>query len=80
MADYHVTKGEGGWKAKRAGASRAAGTYETKAEAMKAADGFIRRTGGGERREHASRDGSVHKRGQIIDSDTIGKPDPRGNG
>lgn len=37
-------------------------------------------TGGGEVREHASRDGSVHKKGQIIDSDTHGKPDLKGNG
>jgi len=46
---------------------------------------FFRRSlaissGGGEVREHASRDGSVHKKGQIIDSDTHGKPDLKVNG
>ncbi|MGJ8560560.1 MAG: DUF2188 domain-containing protein [Litorimonas sp.] len=80
MSDYHILKEDDGWKVKRAGADRAAGVYETKADAIKAAEGFIERSGGGERREHASRDGSVHKKGQIIDSDTIGKTDPKGNG
>ena len=80
MADYHISKDSKGWKAQKAGGKRASARAETKAEIQKLAKGFANRSGGGEVREHASRDGSVHKRGQIIDSDTHGKPDPRGNG
>ena len=80
MSNYHISKGDAGWKVQRAGASKPAATVGTKSEAQKLASGFAVKSGGGEVREHASRDGSVHKRGQIIDSDTHGKPDPKGNG
>ena len=80
MSDYHISKDEKGWKAQKAGGERASARAETKAEIQKRAAELATRSGGGEVREHASRDGSVHKRGQIIDSDTHGKKDPRGNG
>lgn len=80
MADYHISKDAKGWKAQKAGGQRASARATTKAEIQKVAKGLATRSGGGEVREHASRDGSVHKHGQIIDSDTHGKPDPRGNG
>lgn len=80
MSDYHISKDEKGWKALKAGGERASARAETKAEIQKIAKGFANSSGGGEVREHASRDGSVHKKGQIIDSDTHGKPDPKGNG
>lgn len=80
MANYHISKGGSGWKVQRAGADKAASTVGTKAEAQRIASGLAVKSGGGEVREHASRNGSVHKRGQIIDSDTHGKPDPKGNG
>ena len=77
MADYHISKDGEGWKAQRAGAKKASARASTKAEIQVKAAKFATNSGGGEVREHASRDGSVHKRGQIIDSDTHGKPDPR---
>ncbi|UOA23022.1 hypothetical protein DSM110277_01434 [Sulfitobacter pontiacus] len=80
MADYHISKNADEWKVIRAGGQRASATASTKAEAQDIAKRLAMSSGGGEVREHASRDGSVHKRGQIIDSDTHGKPDPKGNG
>ena len=80
MADYHISKDKKGWKAQKAGGENASARAGTKAEIQEAAKNLAINSGGGEVREHASRDGSVHKKGQIIDSDTHGKPDPRGNG
>jgi len=66
MANYHVTKdkGSGNWKAKREGADRAAGYYDTQAEAEKAAKEFSANTGGGEVKIHSPK-------GPIRDSDTV---------
>jgi len=80
MTDYHITKDEKGWKAIKAGGERASARAETKAEIQNIAKTFAINSGGGEVREHASRNGSRHRKGQIIDSDTHGKPDPYGNG
>ncbi|AMO71055.1 DUF2188 domain-containing protein [Sphingorhabdus sp. M41] len=80
MADYHISKDADGWKAMKAGGEKASARASTKAEIQARAKELATNSGGGEVREHASRDGSVHKRGQIIDSDTHGKTDPRGNG
>ncbi len=80
MADYHISKDKGGWKVQKAGAQNASARASTKADIQKRAAELATNSGGGEVREHASRSGSVHKKGQIIDSDTHGKPDPRGNG
>ncbi|MEJ1992463.1 MAG: DUF2188 domain-containing protein [Maritimibacter sp.] len=76
MADIHISKDEQGWKAKKAGGKKASARADTKAEIHKIAADLAIKSGGGEVREHASRSGSVHKRGQIIDSDTYGKADP----
>lgn len=77
MANYHISKDEKGWKAQKAGGQKASARASTKADIQDAAKALATNSGGGEVREHASRDGSVHKRGQIIDSDTHGKNDPR---
>ncbi|MGL4488703.1 MAG: DUF2188 domain-containing protein [Rhizobiaceae bacterium] len=80
MANYHISKDSKGWKAQKVGDKKASERAETKAEIQEVAKRLVIKSGGGEVREHASRDGSVHKKGQFIDSDTHGKPDPRGNG
>lgn len=77
MANYHISKDSKGWKAQKAGGQKASARADTKAEIQETAKRLTINSGGGEVREHASRDGSVHKRGQIIDSDTHGKTDPR---
>lgn len=66
MANYHVTKDKdsGDWKAKKAGADRASGTYNTQKEAEKAAKEFSHNSGGGEVRIHGLD-------GKIRDSDTV---------
>ena len=66
MSNYHVTKNKdlGMWKAKRDGADRASGYYDTQAEAEKAAKGFSANNGGGEVRIHSPK-------GPIRDSDTV---------
>ena len=66
MANYHVTKDKetGDWKAKREGADRAAGHYDTQAEAEKAAKEFSKNSGGGEVKIH-------RPDGPIRDSDTV---------
>lgn len=66
MTNYHVTrnKGLGKWQAKRAGASRVSGYYDTQAKAEKAAKDFSRNNGGGEVRIH-------RPTGPIRDSDTV---------
>ena len=84
MADYHIVKDnkdkDKPWAIKRAGGKKASARASTKEKALKIAAKFTEKSDGGEVREHASRDGSVHKKGQIIDNDTHGKPDPKGNG
>ena len=66
MADDHVTTDNeaGMWRAKKAGADRAGGLYNTQAEAEKAAKGFSGNSGGGEVRIH-------RPDGTIRDSDTV---------
>ncbi len=70
MANYHVTKDKesGDWKAKREGADRAAGYYDTQAEAEKAAKEFSANSGGGEVMTH-------RPSGEIRSKDTV----PPGN-
>ena len=80
MSDYSISKDGDKWAIQKAGASRRSGYAPNKEEARARAAELATNTGGGEVREHASRDGSVHKKGQIIDSDTHGKKDPPGNG
>ncbi|WP_417555606.1 DUF2188 domain-containing protein [Microbacterium sp.] len=72
MADYDVqfNKDDKQWSAKREGAGRAAGKYDTQAEAHDAARGFAERSGGGEIRDHRK------DNNQIRNTDTIGKSDP----
>ncbi len=73
VADYDVqyNKDKDDWGgAKRAGAGRAAGRYDTQAEAHAAAVGFASRSGGGEVRDHRK------DNNQIRNTDTIGKKDP----
>lgn len=72
MADYDVQydKDTGDWGAKRAGASKAAGRYDTQAAAHDAARGFAERSGGGEVRDHRK------DNNQIRNTDTVGKKDP----
>ncbi|CAN3132005.1 MULTISPECIES: DUF2188 domain-containing protein [Mycobacteriaceae] len=72
MADYDVQydTNSGDWGAKRAGAEKAAGRYETQAEAHEAARGFAERSGGGEVRDHRK------DNNQIRNTDTVGKRDP----
>ena len=66
MANYHVTKDKdsGDWKAKREGAGRAAGHYDTQKVAEKAAKELSANSGGGEVKIHGLN-------GKIRDSDTI---------
>lgn len=80
MADYHISKDGDDWKVFKAGGKKASARASTKADAQTIAKKLAKNSGGGEVREHASRDGSVHRKGQIIDSDTHGKEDPLGNG
>ncbi len=72
MADYDVQydKDSGDWRAKRSGAEKAAGRYDTQGEAHDAARGFAERSGGGEVRDHRK------DNNQIRNTDTIGKKDP----
>lgn len=66
MSNYHVTKNKDTdmWQAKRAGAERAGGLYNTQAKAEKAAKDFAANSGGGEVRIH-------RPSGPIRDSDTV---------
>lgn len=72
VADYDVqyNKDTDNWSAKRAGASKAAGRYDSQADAHDAARGFAERSGGGEVRDHRK------DNNQIRNTDTIGKKDP----
>jgi len=66
MANYHVTKDQdsGDWKVKRESVDRAAGYYDTQAEAEKAAKKMSANSGGGEVVIHTPK-------GLIRDSDTV---------
>lgn len=66
MANYHVMKNKelGQWVAKREGAERVAGYYDTQAEAEEAAKKMSANSGGGEVRIHSPK-------GPIRDSDTV---------
>lgn len=72
MADYDVQydKDRGDWSAKRAGADRAPGRFDTQAQAHDAAVGFATRSGGGEVRDHRK------DNNQIRNTDTVGNSDP----
>jgi hypothetical protein len=70
MADYDVTPSpEGGWSARREGASRASSHHPRQADAYDAARGYALNSGGGEVRTHGTN-------GEIRNSNTIGRPDP----
>ena len=66
MANYHVAKNRevGKWSAKREGAERAAGFYNSQARAEKVAKQMSGKSGGGEVRIHGLD-------GKIRDSDTV---------
>ncbi len=66
MANYHVMKHKEAkdWVAKREGAGKAAGHYDTQAKAEKAAKEMSANSGGGEVRIHSPK-------GPIRDSDTV---------
>lgn len=65
MANYHVSKrADGDWQAKKAGADKAGGIFDTQQEAEKAAKEFSTNSGGGEVRIHGLD-------GKIRDSDTV---------
>jgi len=66
MANYHVTKDKesGEWKVKREKASRAAGYYDTQAEAEKIAKEMSANSGGGEVMTHTPK-------GPIRSKDTV---------
>ncbi|MDX2082654.1 MAG: DUF2188 domain-containing protein [Rickettsiales bacterium] len=65
MTNYYVTQGQnGGWNAKKEGAERASGNYETQKEAEKAAKNFCHNSGGGEVRIQG-------RDGKFRDSDTV---------
>lgn len=66
MANYHVMKKKetGDWVAKREGAEKVAGFYDTQAEAEKVAKKMCANSGGGEVKIHSPK-------GPIRDSDTV---------
>lgn len=65
MSNYHVMKNkEGDWFAKKEGAKRVSGYYNTQAEAEKSAKAMSANNGGGEVRIH-------RPNGPIRDSDTV---------
>lgn len=66
MTNYHVTKDKesGDWKAKREGADRAAGYFDTQAEAEKAAKEFSANSGGGEVMTHRL-DGTIRSKDTV---------------
>lgn len=70
MANYHVTKNKNldHWQAKKEGAERVSGYYNTQAQAEKAAKQFSSNNGGGEIRIHSPK-------GPIRDSDTVAPGD-----
>lgn len=66
MSNYHVTKDKtsGDWRVKRENTDRAAGYYDTQAQAEKVAKQMATNSGGGEVRIHSLK-------GPIRDSDTV---------
>ena len=66
MANYHIMKDKdsGEWKVKWERVERAAGYYDTQAEAEKAAKEFSTNSGGGEVKIHSPK-------GPIRNSDTV---------
>ncbi len=66
MPNYHVTKNKDldKWQAKKEGAERVSGFYDTQVKAEKADKGFAGNNGGGEVRIH-------RPTGPIRDSDTV---------
>lgn len=66
MANYHVTKDKdsGDWKVKREGAERAAGFFDTQAEAEKAAKKMSGNNGGGEVMTHRP-DGTIRSKDTV---------------
>lgn len=66
MANYHVMKNKelDKWSAKREGAKRVAGYFNTQADAEKVAKQMVAKSGGGEVRIHSPK-------GPIRDSDTV---------
>ena len=65
MANYHVSRrADGEWHAKKEGADKAGGIFDTQREAEKAAKEFSANSGGGEVRIHGLD-------GKIRDSDTV---------
>lgn len=66
MANYHVTKNKeiNKWGAKREGADRVGGYFDTQKEAEKAAKEMSAKSGGGEVKIHSPK-------GPIRDSDTV---------
>lgn len=65
MANYHVSRRtDGDWQAKKEGADKAGGIFDTQREAEKAAKEFSANSGGGEVRIHGLD-------GKTRDSDTV---------
>lgn len=67
--NYWVSPSDDGWKAKREGATRAAGVFETQKKAEDYARSILQNNGGGELITQ-----SPH--GPIRSKDTINSPDP----
>lgn len=67
--NYWVSPSEDGWKAKREGASRAAGVFDTQKEAEDCARDILQNNGGGELITQS-------QHGSIRSKDTINKRDP----
>ncbi len=65
MANYHVSRrADGYWQAKKEGADKASGIFDTQREAEKMAKEFSANSGGGEVKIHGLD-------GKIRDSDTV---------
>ena len=65
MANYHISRRvNGDWQAKKEGADKAGGIFDTQREAEKTAKEFSANSGGGEVRIHGLD-------GKIRDSDTV---------
>lgn len=67
--NYWVSPTENGWKAKKEGASKATGIFDTQKEAEGVARRIMYSNGGGELI-------TQNKQGQIRSKDTINSPDP----
>lgn len=67
--NYWVSPSEDDWKAKREGASRAAGVFDTQKEAEDYARSILQNNGGGELI-------TQNRQGQIRSKDTINSYDP----